>query len=74
MLVRENSKSFTAHVVSGSVDEVHDVVDLAIGHFPQELGFRALPEIFGQLIQQIGGGTPQPLRILEEVGAGAGVA
>lgn len=71
MLLHAGAREFVvlrmSFVVSGAVNQMHDVEDLAVRRGGQQLGLRSVLQIFRQLIQQRGSRAPKLLRPLEIV-------
>src|ERR1700752_438907 len=63
-----------AFVVLCPIDQMDDVVDLALGDGAEQLRFRSVPEFLGQFFQKTRQRVPKFLDVLELVGAGAGAA
>src|SRR6201981_216861 len=63
-----------ALVVLCPIDQMDDVVDLALSDGSEQLCFRAVLEFHGQFFQQTRQRVPKFLDVLELVGAGAGTA
>src|ERR1700722_12671775 len=61
-----------ALVILGAVDQMHNVVDLAIDKGAQQLRLGAVAKRLRELLEQVGKGTPNLLDAFDVIGAGAG--
>src|ERR1700730_9261469 len=57
-----------------AIDQMNDVIDLGVDSWAKQLRLRAVLQVVGQFFEEVGNGAPQPLDMLELIGARTGAA